>query len=120
MNTDVPNREANGSRVHLKKVNVKIREQPFLLKLDCGTVTRAVFASQVDSLKVKHESDDITPPIFKALPEDFLFHNKFDTGAQKEKMCVKGEQLPIIINLCTTGHKLQRVLVQLKTHWPMT
>ena len=46
---------------------------------------RAVFASQVDSLEVKHEAEDITPPIFKELLEDFLFYNKFDTGVQKEK-----------------------------------
>ena len=112
MNADVPNGEANGSRVNLKKVNVKIGEQPFSLKLDCGTIIRAVFASQVDSLDVKHEADDITPPIFKVLPQDFLFYTKFDTGVQKERMRVKAKQLPVISNSCTTGHKLQGCAVE--------
>ena len=73
MNTDVANGVTNGTRVYVKKVKVKGRENPFELKLDNGTTILALYASQVDSIFVEHKNKDITPRLFSVLPDDFKF-----------------------------------------------
>lgn len=106
-NNDVLNGQANGSRVYLKKVNAKIGEEPFVLRLDCGTRVRALFASQVQSLLMEHENEDIRPSYFQVEATKWEFQAKLTIGTEKVNVSMKGVQFPIISNSVTTGHKLQ-------------
>ena len=106
-NTDVPNGQANGSRVFVRHVKVKTGEQAFPLKLDCGTVINALFASQVECIQVQHENDDILPPIFDIAAQQFTFKTKMEVGSEELVTKMGGHQFPLISNTCTTGHKLQ-------------
>ena len=112
MNTDVANGVANGTRVRVKKVKVKGGENAFELKLDNGTTILALYASQVDSLFVEHENEDITPRQFSVLADDFKFKCRMTVGSEEMYCGMKGRQFPIISNSCTTGHKLQGCTVE--------
>lgn len=111
-NTDVPNGQANGSRVFVRRVKVKSGEKPFPLKLDCGTTINALFASQVDCIQVQHENDDILPPIFDVVAQGFTFKTKMGMGTEDLIAKMGGQQFPLISNTCTTGHKLQGCTVK--------
>jgi hypothetical protein len=111
-NTDVPNGQANGSRVQVQCVSVKTGEQPFQLETECGTIVLALYASQVKSITVKHENDEITPNVFEAEPENWTFTCNVTIGTEAMKTGMKGYQFPIISNSCTTGHKLQGCTVE--------
>ena len=106
-NTDVPNGQANGSRVTCRHVKLKVGEQAFRLKMDCGTTILGVFAGRVESIVVKHEIDDIFPQIFEVnvVKADFNCEMVFRDEILKARM--SGSQFPLISNTCTTGHKLQ-------------
>ena len=106
-NNDVPNGQANGSRVTCQHIKLKVGEQPFSLKLDCGTTVLAVFATQFESITVKHEVDDIIPQIFEVETVTSLFNCEMVFKDQTLKSLMKGTQFPLISNTCTTGHKLQ-------------
>ena len=58
---NVANGQANGSRVFLLHVNLKSHEELFDLQLECGTKIHACFASQVKSLMLLQENEDISP-----------------------------------------------------------
>ena len=107
LNSDVSNGEANGSRVSLQHINVKPGERCFIVRLKCGVYVRAYFASQVHSLLVKHEKQDIVPPTFKVMMKNNTFTSKIRIGTENHITRMKGNQFPIISNTCTTGHKLQ-------------
>jgi hypothetical protein len=99
--------EANGSRVYVNSVHLKVGEVPFLLKLDNGTSIQAVMASQVQDISLEHENKDISPRFFKTQPQKFNFSAKIDICGVTERMTMSGNQFPIISNTATTGHKLQ-------------
>ena len=110
-NKDVAGGEANGSRVLVKEVKMKMGEEPFDLTLSNGTTILAAFASQVDSILVEHECETIVPRQFEVIAEDFTFITKIhDVNELLERemyVTMKGTQFPLISNSCTTGHKLQ-------------
>ena len=106
-NSDVANGEANGSRVRVEAVKLKGGEQPFTLKLDNGTKIFAVYASQVDSICLEHENEDITPSQFELKSKTFNFQCRMTVKEEEFYTGMRGEQFPIISNSCTTGHKLQ-------------
>ena len=106
-NKDVPNGQANGSRVKLKCMKVKRGEEPMIVDLFHGTRIRAYFASQIHSLTVIHEIDDITPREFDVIPKSYTFRAKVELWGEMRKVHMKGVQLPVISNGVTTGHKLQ-------------
>ena len=107
LNSDVLSGQANGSRVHVLKVVMKVGEQPFPLELENGAVVNAMFAHQVKCILVKHEAPDVHPSTFEVKPQSTNFKCKlrFDTGDMKA--ACQGTQFPIISNSATTGHKLQ-------------
>ena len=109
LNTDVPNAKANGTRAKMKSVRMKPGEHPFPLLLDNGTTIWAAFASQVDSIEMEHENDDITPRLFEVKSEIFRFKCKIidDELGDSQVLQMKGRQFPLISNTATTGHKLQ-------------
>ena len=106
-NKDVPNGQANGSRIRLKSVRMKFGEQPFKLRLACGTIVFGMYASQVMRLEMEHESPDILPSTFFVESQDFTFTCKLTVSGEEMTTSMKGIQFPVISNTCTTGHKLQ-------------
>jgi PIF1-like helicase len=106
-NKNVPSGQANGSRLRLKRVKVKNGERPMLVQLLCGTKIRAYLASQIVSLTVRHEVEDIKPEEFEVVPKSFTFSATVTLDYVKRAMQMKGTQFPIISNGVTTGHKLQ-------------
>ena len=106
-NSDVANDKANGSRVCVEAVKLKGGEKPFALKLDNGTKIYAVYASQVNSICLEHENEDITPSQFELKSKTFNFQCQMNVNDAEFYTGMRGEQFPIISNSCTTGHKLQ-------------
>jgi hypothetical protein len=111
-NNDVLNGQANGSRVRVKKVKTKPGEEPTVLKLDCGTKVRVLLASQVESILVEHEAEDISPRTFHVNSDSWKFSTSLKCGTEDLHVSMKGKQFPIISNSCTTGHKLQGCSVE--------
>jgi len=106
-NHDVPNGQANGSRVKLQSVAIKVGEEPLIVQLLCGTKVRAYFASQVTSITVRHEVSDIAPHEFQVVPKLFSFRATISLHDEMRTIQMKGNQFPLISNGVTTGHVLQ-------------
>ena len=106
-NKNVGKGEANGSRVRVQRVRTKIGEQPFALKLACGTFIWALYASQVRSIVVKHVVEDIMPQVFEVKVTEHNFNCKLELSDGTTNMRMKGQQFPMVSNSCTMGHKLQ-------------
>lgn len=106
-NQDVPSGQANGSRVRVKEVRAKPGEESSPLKLDCGTVIQVFLASQVECIVVEQEREDIVPRVFEVRTENWTFETELEIGSTNLKVRMKGSQIPLISNSCTTGHKLQ-------------
>jgi hypothetical protein len=107
LNADVMSGQANGSRVFLEKIHMKVGERPFLLKLQDGCSIRAYFASQVQHVSVRHEKEDILPNVFNITAENWSFKVEMEDDYHKNIVHMKGCQFPVISNSATTGHKLQ-------------
>jgi len=106
-NKDVPNGQANGSRLYLQSIRIKPSETPMEIDLACGATVRAFFASQVDSLSLRHEQDDIVPSVFQSEPGNFDFTATIKIEGETQACIMKGRQFPLVANTATTGHKLQ-------------
>ena len=106
-NEDVANGQANGSRVTVKGVSMKVGEQAFRLKLDNGTTILAAYASQVRSILVEHENDEIFPRRFEISSQTFAFSCKMEISGEDMFTFMNATAFPLISNSCTTGHKLQ-------------
>jgi hypothetical protein len=116
-NESVLEGKANGSRTFLQQVVLKQHEQAFNIKIQSsGATVKAVTASQVDYMVVKHANEKIRPPTFKLKPKKYSFVANLPLfGAQtttnkrvtKSPVIMKGIQLPLVSNNATTGHKLQ-------------
>ncbi|CAB9528582.1 hypothetical protein SEMRO_2263_G321210.1 [Seminavis robusta] len=105
-NEDVPNRQAKGSRVFLRKVHVKPGEQPFIIKLHCGVRIRVFRVSQIDRITAKHEMKDMLPKCFDVKTHGVSFKCKMKIEKEKIEVRMKGIQFPLVSNSATTGHKL--------------
>ena len=107
-NSDVGNGQANGSRLTLHKVVVKRAECRWPLKLESGVTVNALYASQVCHVVVKHVATDVDPNIFAVETQVFPFSCKLEIEQGiKVNARMKGTQIPLVSNLCTTGDKLQ-------------
>ena len=82
-NVAVENGQANGTRVRLLSVTLQPGEELFELKLESGTRVRTLFASQVMSLTVKQEADDIVPQVFDVASEKVLFKATLKIGSEQ-------------------------------------
>jgi hypothetical protein len=117
-NENVGAGRANGTRAKVQQVQLKPGEEAFHVELSNKTKVPVVFASQVESVLLKHENNDIAPQEFELKPTSFSFEatiiadpNAFD-GDEKFTVAMKGNQLPIVSNTATTGHKLQGATVE--------
>lgn len=106
-NTDVPNGQANGTRVLVKSITSKVGETPITVFLECGTAIPALFAHQVESILVQHENPKIHPSSFLIAPKSWTFKANLTIDDHSIVTDMKGSQFPIISNTATTGHKLQ-------------
>ena len=131
-NNNVRCGEANGSTVTLVSVCLKLNITPIEI-LICKLPVKAVYASQVISIVLKHNNSKILPSTFKLEPIEFritarilkpqLLRMKHD---DRETVKMKATQLPIISNQATTGHKLQGASINqlfvnnwnYTTNWP--
>ena len=106
-NTNVPAGQANGSRVFVKAVHLRVGVDPFTVELSSGCKVRGFWANQVKSIELKHEASDIVPQVFHVKSKSNKFVTTWFFEGQKTETKMKGEQFPIISNSATTGHKLQ-------------
>ena len=87
----------------------------FTMENFCGNIPmKAVYASQVLSLKLLHTNQKIIPQTFLVKPKEWYFNaNILKPRALQvkdddhETLKMKATQLPVISNHATTGHKLQ-------------
>ena len=131
-NNNVRRGEANGTTVTLISVCLKPNIIPIQILIGKLPV-KAVYASQVISIVLKHNSPKISPNMFKLEPIEFriatrilkpqLLQIKEDN---RKMMKMKATQLPVISNYATTGHKLQGASINhlfvnnwnYTTNWP--
>ena len=106
-NADVANGQANGSRVTVKRVNLRHGVTPMIISLASGCKVRGYLSTDVQYIEVEHEIADIMPRTFQVKSEEFTFTAHMPIGDEVQKMNMKGEQFSLISNSATTGHKLQ-------------
>ena len=132
-NKDVPNGIANGTQATVQKVNFKHGTATRFVVLGNNVKVRAVFASEIHSIIVKHVRADIVPNQFPVMPTQFtvtiglLAPPRIQTkGNTREQVRIQCQQIPLLINNATTGHKLQGMGVdqlfvhewRYQTNWP--
>jgi hypothetical protein len=77
------------------------------VQFSSGTKIHAYFASQIASLRVKHEVDDIVPDSFDVHIQAVSFQAKIYSDDEMHTVIMKSKQLPLVSNSPMTGHKLQ-------------
>ena len=123
-NKDVPNGIANGTQALVHQIHFVSNVPERYVKLSNNTKIRAVYASEVHHVDLKHVQRDITPQIFSIGPEKFtlgvnmLKPTTLQTKeSDREGIKIRCNQVPFLINNATTGHKLQGLgLDQLFVH----
>ena len=135
-NDNVGNGQANDTQAMTQKIVLKpgefAEEIAFTVR---GKIifVRAVLASQIDHLLLRHNSKKFYLPEFKMKPREMFFTAEMpmppDLSANtddKRGFKLKGMQLPLVSNAATTGHKLQGSTVKhlfvhewnYTTNWP--
>ena len=113
-NIDLDNRLANGTQATLVKVVLKPGQNTSKILIN-GALTTAVFASQVSYLLLRHiPRDGRAGTEFKMKPKQ---HSGFSVNmprppglrgrSKTTKMTFSANQIPVVVNNATTGHKLQ-------------
>ena len=131
-NNNVRSGEANETTVTLISICLKPNIIPIQILIGKLPV-KAVYASQVLSIVLKHNNPKILPNTLKLEPIEFritarilkpqLLHMKED---DHKMVKMKVTQLPVISNQATTGHKLQGASINqlfvnnwnYTTNWP--
>ena len=124
--------EANGTTVTIISVCSKPNIIPIQIIISKLPV-KAVYASQVISIVLKHHNPKIIPNTFQLESIEFCITTRILTPKllqMKEDDCemvkMKAMQLPVISNQATTGHKLQGASINqlfvknwnYTTNWP--
>ena len=132
LNNNVRHGEANGTTVTLLSICLKPNIVPIQIIIS-KLPEKAIYASQVVSIVLKHNNPKIIPNTFQL--ESIEFHItarilKPKLLQMKEDECemvkMKATQLPVISNQATTGHKLQDACINqffvnnwnYTTNWP--
>ena len=131
-NNNVRHGEANGTTVTLISICLKPNIVPIQIIIGKLPV-KAIYASQVVSIVLKHNKIKKYPNTFQLEPIEFhittrilrpkLLQMKED---DREMVKMKATQLPVISNQATTGHKLQGASINqlfvnnwnYTTNWP--
>ena len=113
-NSNVRAGKANGTQALFQKVVLKRGTQLQTVKLNNGISVKAVLASEVDHIILRHCNDRIEPQVFAVKPKKFSFVANIlkpsvlrTKGDERETIRMTATQIPLIINNATTGHKLQ-------------
>ena len=113
-NKDVKSGQANGTQAIVEKVVLKSGVTPHEVKLNDAIPVTAVQASNVSHIVLRHLNDRVRPEVFSIEPKKYTFKAKVlkprvlqVKNQDREVLCMKGIQLPILVNNATTGHKLQ-------------
>lgn len=114
-NEDVSSGIANGTQAEVTRIVLKSNERYSTIKVknddnERGGVLRtvkAVFASQIDYVELRHLNDRVPVPLFRLSPQAFMFTVTLPSPSGDREIGMKATQLPIIVNNATTGHKLQ-------------
>ena len=132
LNNNVSCGEANGTTVTLISICLKPNIIPIQILISKLPV-KAVYASQVISIVLKHNNPKILPNMFQLEPIEFritarilklkILQMKED---DRKMVKMKATQLPVISNQATTGHKLQGASINqlfvnnwnYTTNWP--
>ena len=112
-NNNVRHGEANGTTVTLISIYLKPNTVPIQIIIGKLPV-KAVYASQVVSIVLKHNNPKIIPNTFQLEPIKFCITTRIlkakllQMKEDNRKMVkMKATQLPVISNQATTRHKLQ-------------
>ena len=131
-NNNVRRRETNGTTVTLISICLKPNIIPIQILIGKLPV-KAIYASQVVSIVLKHNNPNIIPNTFQLEPIEFRITARIlkpKLLQMKEDDCemvkMKATQLPVISNQATTGHKLQGASINqlfvnnwnYTTNWP--
>ena len=132
LNNNVRCGEANRTTVTLRSVCLKPNIVPIQI-ITSKLPVKAVYASQVVSIVLKHKNPKIIPNLFQVEPIELcitarilkpkLLQMKEDNH---EMVKMKATQLPVISNQATTGHKRQGASINqlfvnklnYTTNWP--
>ena len=113
-NVDVASGQANGTQAIFQKLILKHGTTPATVTLSNGIEVKGVLASDVDHVILKHTNERVRPRLFSLKPKSHRFIAKIlrppslqSKGDERENLAMKANQLPLIINDATTGHKLQ-------------
>jgi hypothetical protein len=112
-NSDVKSGIANGTQAVVVKVVLAKGAIIKTVVVD-GVPIKAVFASDVERLELKHQNKRIQPQHFSIKPEKFTFQARLPAPAtirlrpnQRDSVPMSAVQFGLISNSATTGHKLQ-------------
>jgi hypothetical protein len=104
----------NGTQATVVKVVLKSGEMAEQILLGNEIPVNAVKASQVDHIILEHVNDPIHPATFSLKPKGYTFKAKVlkprsiqVKDDDRETLCMKATQVPVLVNNATTGHKLQ-------------
>ena len=134
-NIDVPNGLANGTRAIVDKIILKENSQYINVCIGNNIFFNGIYASKVEKISLIHINQNVQERIFtiecKAntiiakipIPKNILLN---PIKMKQEKFSCQITQFPIIVNIATTGHKLQGTGVnklfvqnwQYKRNWP--
>jgi hypothetical protein len=115
-NTDVISGLANGTQAIVQKVVVNPEAEMFYVKIEDNIRVRAVYASDIEYIQLRHKNTNIMPPTFQIKPKQtsfqaFLpipnFPHERQNKSKKDTIPMQATQIPIVVNNATTGHKLQ-------------
>ena len=113
-NIDVSCGQANGTQALLQAVVLKQNEDVAHTTLRGGATIPVVKASQIKHVVLKHCNDRIKPAYFNVEPKQHSFvasvprpHSIRLSEDDRENLKMRANQLPLLNNNATTGHKLQ-------------
>jgi PIF1-like helicase len=115
-NIDVPNGLANGTRAKINKILLKQGFQYMTVSIGDNLFVKGIYASQIESITMIHIMQNVQQRTFKIKPKATTFKAEISIPNSvilnhlqeiKDKIIVRFTQFPIIINVATTGHKLQ-------------
>ena len=112
-NVNVSMGQANGTQATVEQIVLKHNMVPVRSYINGNIPVAAVFASQIEYIKLKHTNAKIQEPYFNVTPKNHTFKLKLPSSPQYLATNatfiaeMKANQIPLLQNSATTGHKLQ-------------
>ena len=113
-NENVQDGKANGSQAIFQKVVLKPEVVPRKVFIAPNVSVNSIFAREVAHVVLKHCNNRVQPSIFILESKRFSFKARIlkpkvlrVKGSDREAITMRANQVPLLINNATTGHKLQ-------------